>query len=106
MTMSPVAGRCLQRREGLRFPVTDAVIGQRTGARSFSILGAITFCHVINDLSTSLLMAIYPLLKTEFDLSFGQIGLLTLVYQGTGSLLQPAIGLYTDRRPQPYSLPF
>jgi FSR family fosmidomycin resistance protein-like MFS transporter len=106
MTMSPVAGRCLQRREGLRFPVTDAVIGQRTGARSFSILGAITFCHVINDLSTSLLMAIYPLLKTEFDLSFGQIGLLTLVYQGTGSLLQPVIGLYTDRRPQPYSLPF
>ena len=86
--------------------MTDAVIGQRTDATSFSILGAITFCHLINDLSTSLLLAIYPLLKSGFDLSFGQIGLLTLVFQGTGSLLQPMIGLYTDRRPQPYSLPF
>jgi FSR family fosmidomycin resistance protein-like MFS transporter len=106
MKMSSVAGAVCNGDKGLYFPVTDAVIGQRTHARSFSILGAITFCHVINDLSTSLLLAIYPLLKSEFDLSFGQIGLLTLVYQGTGSLLQPMIGLYTDRRPQPYSLPF
>jgi FSR family fosmidomycin resistance protein-like MFS transporter len=86
--------------------VTEAVLGQRTGARSFSILGALTFCHLINDLSTSLLLAIYPLLKSGFDLSFGQIGVLTLVFQGTASLLQPAIGLFTDRRPQPYALPF
>jgi FSR family fosmidomycin resistance protein-like MFS transporter len=86
--------------------VTEAVIGRRTGAKSFSILGAVTFCHLINDLSTSLLLAIYPLLKSGFDLSFGQIGILTLVFQGTASLLQPAIGLYTDRRPQPYALPF
>jgi MFS transporter, FSR family, fosmidomycin resistance protein len=85
--------------------VTDAVIGRRAGSKSFSILGAITFCHSINDLSTSLLLAIYPLLKSEFALSFGQIGLLTLVFQGTASLLQPAVGLYTDYRPQPYSLP-
>jgi len=106
MMMPSVASAARNGEKGLRFPVTDAVIAQRTQARSFSILGAITFCHVINDLSTSLLMAIYPLLKGEFDLSFGQIGLLTLVYQGTGSLLQPVIGLYTDRRPQPYSLPF
>jgi FSR family fosmidomycin resistance protein-like MFS transporter len=88
------------------FPVTEAVIGQRSGAKSFSILGAVTFCHLINDLSTSLLLAIYPLLKSGFDLSFGQIGMLTLVFQGSASLLQPAIGLYTDRRPQPYALPF
>ena len=86
--------------------MTEAVLGQRTGARSFSILGALTFCHLINDLSTSLLLAIYPLLKSGFDLSFGQIGVLTLVFQGTASLLQPAIGLFTDRRPQPYALPF
>jgi MFS transporter, FSR family, fosmidomycin resistance protein len=86
--------------------VTDAVIGRRTGAASLSILGAITFCHVLNDLSTSLLLAIYPLLKSGFDLSFGQIGLLTLVFQGTASVLQPAVGLFTDRRPQPYALPF
>jgi MFS transporter, FSR family, fosmidomycin resistance protein len=86
--------------------VTDAVIGQRTGSKSFSILGAITFCHSINDLSTSLLLAIYPMLKSGFDLNFGQIGLLTLVFQGTASVLQPVVGLYTDRRPQPYALPF
>lgn len=86
--------------------MTEAVIGQRTGATSFSILGAVTFCHLINDLSTSLLLAIYPLLKSGFDLSFGQIGVLTLVFQGTASLLQPAVGHFTDRRPQPYALPF
>jgi MFS transporter, FSR family, fosmidomycin resistance protein len=86
--------------------VTEAVLGRSTGAKSFSILGAVSFCHLINDLSTSLLLAIYPLLKSGFDLSFGQIGILTLVFQGTASLLQPAIGLYTDRRPQPYALPF
>jgi FSR family fosmidomycin resistance protein-like MFS transporter len=86
--------------------VTEAVLGRRTGAKSFSILGALTFCHLINDLSTSLLLAIYPLLKSGFDLSFGQIGVLTLVFQGTASLLQPAVGLFTDRRPQPYALPF
>jgi MFS transporter, FSR family, fosmidomycin resistance protein len=86
--------------------VTEAVLGRKTGAKSFSILGAVSFCHLINDLSTSLLLAIYPLLKSGFDLSFGQIGILTLVFQGTASLLQPAIGLYTDRRPQPYALPF
>jgi len=86
--------------------VTEAVLGRSAGAKSFSILGAVTFCHLINDLSTSLLLAIYPLLKSGFSLSFGQIGLLTLVFQGTASLLQPAVGLYTDRRPQPYALPF
>ena len=54
----------------------------------------------------SLLPAIYPMLKSSFDLSFAQIGLITLVYQGIASLLQPVVGLYTDHRPQPYSLPF
>jgi len=99
-------GGCLRRTERIPFSVTEAVLGRRTGAKSFSILGAVSFCHLINDLSTSLLLAIYPLLKSGFDLSFGQIGILTLVFQGTASLLQPAIGLYTDRRPQPYALPF
>ena len=86
--------------------MTDAVIGRSAGSKSFSTLGAITFCHSINDLSTSLLLAIYPMLKSGFALSFGQIGLLTLVFQGTASVLQPVVGLYTDRRPQPYALPF
>src|SRR5262249_22944207 len=60
--------------------------------------------HLLNDLTVSLLPAIYPVLKSAFDLSFGQIGLITLVLQGVASLLQPLVGLYTDRKPQPYSL--
>ncbi|HEY4134402.1 MAG TPA: MFS transporter [Alphaproteobacteria bacterium] len=86
--------------------MSQAVIGRsKTGTTAFSILGAISFCHLLNDMLQSLLPAIYPILKGGFDLSFGQIGLLTLTYQVTASLLQPLVGLYTDRRPQPYSLP-
>ncbi len=72
---------------------------------AFVVLGAITFCHLLNDVMQALLPAIYPMLKSGFALSFGQIGLLTLIFQVTASLLQPIVGLYTDRRPQPYSLP-
>ena len=71
---------------------------------TFSILGAITFCHLLNDTMQSLLPAIYPTLKQSYGLSFGQIGLITLTFQATASLLQPVVGLYTDRRPLPYSL--
>jgi FSR family fosmidomycin resistance protein-like MFS transporter len=78
----------------------------RTGATSSSVLGAISLCHLLNDLIQSLLPAIYPIIKGGFDLSFTQIGVLTLVYQITASLLQPVVGLYTDRRPLPWSLPF
>lgn len=70
----------------------------------FGILGAISFSHFLNDLMQSLLLAIYPLLKGEFALSFAQIGLITLTYQVTASLLQPIVGSYTDKRPQTYSL--
>ncbi|ATQ69338.1 MULTISPECIES: MFS transporter [Methylosinus] len=76
----------------------------RIGATVFPVLGAISFCHFLNDLMQSLLPAVYPLLKGGFDLDFGQIGLITFTYQITASLLQPLVGLYTDRRPQPYSL--
>ena len=71
----------------------------------YRILGSISFAHMLNDMIQSLLLAIYPMLKSSFDLSFGQIGLITLTYQITASLLQPVIGLYTDKRPKPYSLP-
>jgi FSR family fosmidomycin resistance protein-like MFS transporter len=71
----------------------------------FSILAAISFCHFLNDMTQSLIPAIYPILKSSFHLDFGQIGLITLTYQMTASLLQPFVGLYTDRRPHPYSLP-
>jgi MFS transporter, FSR family, fosmidomycin resistance protein len=70
-----------------------------------TILGAVSFCHFLNDLIQSLLPAIYPLLKAQYALDFGQIGLLTLVFQLTASLLQPLVGYYTDRRPMPFSLP-
>jgi MFS transporter, FSR family, fosmidomycin resistance protein len=87
--------------------VSQAVIGRpKAGATAFHVLGAISFCHLLNDMMQSLLPAIYPILKGGFDLDFGQIGLLTLTYQITASLLQPVIGLYTDHKPQPYSLPF
>src|SRR3546814_4487985 len=71
---------------------------------SSDLLGAISFAHFLNDMIQSLILAIYPLLKAEFTLSFAQIGLITLTYQFSASLLQPLIGLYTDRRPQPNSL--
>ena len=72
---------------------------------SFRVLGAISTAHLINDMMQSLIVAIYPILKGEFALSFTQIGLITLTYQLTASLFQPLVGLYTDRKPVPYSLP-
>lgn len=74
-------------------------------ATVFGILGMISFSHMLNDMIQSLILAIYPLLKSSFDLSFGQVGLITLTYQLTASLLQPVVGLYTDHRPRPFSLP-
>ena len=68
------------------------------------ILVAISVSHLLNDLIQSLLPAIYPILKESFHLDFGQIGLLTLTFQLTASLLQPLVGTYTDRKPQPFSL--
>ncbi len=69
-----------------------------------SILWALSISHLLNDAIQSLLPAIYPVLKNSFRLSFTQVGLITLTFQGTASLLQPVVGLYTDRRPKPYSL--
>jgi len=70
----------------------------------FKILLTISFCHLLNDTLQSLIPAIYPLLKNAFHLDFGQVGLIALTLQLTASILQPLVGLYTDRRPQPYSL--
>ncbi|PHM24037.1 MFS transporter [Xenorhabdus ehlersii] len=77
----------------------------KTHQTVFSILGAISLSHMLNDMIQSLILAIYPLLQSEFTLSFIQVGMITLTYQVTASLLQPLIGLYTDKHPQPYSLP-
>jgi len=71
---------------------------------SFAVLGAIGLGHLLNDMMQSLIPAIYPNLKTQFNLSFAQIGLVTLAFQFTASLLQPAVGYYADIKPMPYSL--
>jgi len=68
------------------------------------ILFALSFSHLLNDAIQSLLPAIYPLLKESFELSFTQIGLITLTFQTIGSIFQPVVGFYTDRNPKPYSL--
>lgn len=69
------------------------------------VVGGAAFAHLLNDTIQAMLPSIYPLLKANFSLSFGQIGLIALVYQLTASLLQPWIGLYTDKHPKPYLLP-
>jgi len=70
----------------------------------FAILLALSFAHLLNDLIQSLIPAIYPILKESYDLTFTQVGLITLAFQVTASLLQPLVGLYTDRHPKPFSL--
>ena len=68
------------------------------------VIFAVAFCHMLNDLMQSLIPAIYPLIKDSLALTYGQIGLITLAFQGTASILQPLVGLYTDKRPLPYAL--
>ena len=70
----------------------------------FSVLLALSFTHMLNDTIQSLIPAIYPLVKDSLHLSFSQVGLITLTFQLSASILQPLVGLYTDKRPQPYSL--
>jgi FSR family fosmidomycin resistance protein-like MFS transporter len=70
----------------------------------FPILLSLGFCHLLNDLMQSLLPALYPMLKAQLHLDFSQVGMLTLAFMLTASLLQPQIGMYTDKKPQPYSL--
>jgi MFS transporter, FSR family, fosmidomycin resistance protein len=71
---------------------------------TFAIILSLSFCHLLNDMMQSLVPALYPILKDNYALSFSQIGLITLAFQFTASMLQPVVGLYTDRKPQPYSL--
>jgi FSR family fosmidomycin resistance protein-like MFS transporter len=80
------------------------IAAQKRTATAFGVLGAISVCHLLNDMMQSLIPAVYPILKQTYRLDFGQVGLITLTSQLTASLLQPVVGLYTDRRPTPYSL--
>jgi FSR family fosmidomycin resistance protein-like MFS transporter len=79
-------------------------VSSSTSRTVFLVLAAISVSHLLNDMMQSLLPAIYPMLKSRFELDYWQIGLITLTNQLTASLLQPVVGYYTDRRPQPYSL--
>ena len=72
---------------------------------TFTILVSLSLCHFLNDMNQSLVPAIYPILKSSYRLDFGQIGLITLAFQMTASMLQPVVGLVTDKRPMPFSLP-
>jgi FSR family fosmidomycin resistance protein-like MFS transporter len=83
---------------------TKAPVQQAAERTVFSVLLALSFSHLINDAIQSLIPAIYPIVKDSLHLSFSQVGYITLTYQLTASLLQPLVGLYTDRKPQPYSL--
>lgn len=87
-------------------PAAGAARHGRTAAQvtTFSVILSLSVCHLLNDLMQSLVPALYPILKASYGLSFSQIGLITLTFQCTASMLQPLVGLYTDRRPQPYSL--
>jgi len=88
--------------------VTDtpaATARSQAETTAFLVIAAVSLCHLINDVMQSLLAAIYPMLKRDYGLDFWQVGLLTMTFQGTASLLQPMIGLYTDKKPMPYSLP-
>ncbi len=71
---------------------------------AFAVILSLSFCHLLNDMMQSLVPALYPILKESYALDFGQIGLITLAFQCTASLLQPVVGMVTDRRPQPFSL--
>ncbi len=84
---------------------TIAVGRQSAAPTALAILVSLSFCHLLNDTIQSLVPAIYPILKTSFGLDFAQVGLITLAFQVTASLLQPVVGLVTDRRPMPFSLP-
>lgn len=78
--------------------------GEQAEKTAYAVLAAISVCHLLNDMMQSLLPAVYPILKENYGLTFAQVGLLTFTFQVTASLLQPAIGSYTDRKPKPYSL--
>lgn len=75
-----------------------------TEGTAYAILFTISFAHLLNDMIQSVIPAIYPMIKDKFGFSFAQIGVITLVFQLTSSILQPFVGRYADRHPRPYAL--
>jgi FSR family fosmidomycin resistance protein-like MFS transporter len=90
----------------LAAPITASASSLTDSANSttFAIILSLSFCHLLNDMMQSLVPALYPILKDNYALSFSQVGLITLAFQFTASMLQPVVGMYTDKKPQPYSL--
>ncbi|HBZ48218.1 MAG TPA: MFS transporter, partial [Stenotrophomonas sp.] len=86
-------------------PVLPAASDPAHQGFAIRIVGAAAFAHLLNDMIQAVLPAVYPMFKSQFALTFGQIGTIALVYQFTASLLQPWVGMYTDKRPLPYLLP-
>jgi FSR family fosmidomycin resistance protein-like MFS transporter len=86
--------------------IADArpVAGRAAGGPAYVVLAGISFSHFLNDTMQSLIASVYPILKDTYALDFAQIGMITLAFQFTASLLQPVVGHYTDKKAQPYSL--
>ena len=101
-TFVEAAGAGTAPSPGIGAPTAD---GAQKARPALGILWAISTSHMVNDMMQSLILGMYPILKGEFSLSFAQIGLISLTYQLTASLLQPLVGLFTDRRPQQHALP-
>ena len=100
--------RCLETLMAISTSQTAASAAPATPQSSplvMRIIGAVALAHLINDLIQSVLPSIYPMLKDSYGLTFTQVGLITLTFQLTASLLQPWVGYYTDRHPKPYLLP-
>jgi MFS transporter, FSR family, fosmidomycin resistance protein len=85
-------------------PAVSPASTASANSTTFAVILSLSFCHLLNDMMQSLVPALYPILKENYALSFGQVGLITLAFQCTASMLQPLVGLYTDKKPQPYSL--
>ena len=100
-TFAPHNGFCLFSIRIMSSPTPSSAIKPR-----YNILITTSFSHFLNDMMQSLILAVYPMLKSSFDLNFAQVGLITLSFQLTASLLQPLVGIYTDRYPKPFSLVF
>ena len=85
-------------------PSATVSTGASVDSTTFAIILSLSFCHLLNDMMQSLVPALYPILKENYALSFTQVGFITLAFQFTASMLQPVVGMYTDKRPMPYSL--
>ena len=85
-------------------PTASPAPSASANSTTFAVILSLSFCHLMNDMMQSLVPALYPILKDSYALSFSQIGLITLAFQCTASMLQPVVGMYTDKHPQPYSL--